>query len=335
MKILQVENLSISFLIDDNYVETVSRISFDVEQGEITAIVGESGCGKSVSCMALARLLPEPQAEYPDGKILFTKKGNRKAQNTLTMKAKELLKIRGGEIAYIFQEPSVSLNPVFRIGDQIAESIKLHRSKIKDIKSETVRLLGEVGIPAPHERIYSYPHELSGGMQQRVMIAMALASKPELLVADEPTTALDVTIQAQILDLLKKIRDESGRSIIIVTHNLGIVSEIADRVAVMYAGQFVEKGKTEKIINNPQHPYTKALLEAVPKIGHKNAELATIKGKVPSPAEYPEGCRFFDRCPLAAKLPFEKKERCKNMIPEIEETVKGHYVRCPFYKINE
>lgn len=327
MNLLSVDNLSVEFIVDGEWLPAVSNVSFGVEKGEILALVGESGCGKSVTCMSLSKLLPEPPARYSSGGVAFF--GNGKKQDIFSLSPKELRSIRGGNIAYIFQEPSVSLNPVFRVGEQIAEAIMLHRPEVSDVRSEVISLLNQVGIPAPETRINSYPHEMSGGMQQRVMIAMALSCKPDLLIADEPTTALDVTIQAQILDLLKTLRDETGMAVILVTHNLGIVSELADRVIVMYAGHTVEEGPAAKVIEAPMHPYTKALLSAVPKLGSSKDALSTISGVVPSPANFPVGCRFFGRCELCASLPDEKQRMCAGKVPDWEEDIeKGRFCRC-------
>lgn len=331
MHIIEIDNLSIEFKVDGKWLPAVNNVSMSVEKGEILALVGESGCGKSVTCMSLARLLPEPPARYVSGHISIND-GDISRKNILSMEKSELRKIRGGKIAYIFQEPSVSLNPVFRVGSQIAEAILLHRTDVKDVNAEVISLLRQVGIPEPESRVKCYPHEMSGGMQQRVMIAMALASKPELLIADEPTTALDVTIQAQILELLTKIGRETGMSIILVTHNLGIVSELADRVIVMYAGNMVEEAPVAKLIRNPFHPYTRALLSAVPKLGHKAETLTTIPGSVPSPANFPKGCRFFGRCELCMKLEDIKQKKCKLEVPDWEEVRPGHFCRCWHWK---
>jgi peptide/nickel transport system ATP-binding protein len=293
MQLLKIDNLTIDFKVDDGYFQAVKNLSFDLNKGEILALVGESGSGKSVTCMAITRLLPEHQARYTTGKITFDDNG--KELDIFSLPKKELRKVRGGKIAYIFQEPSVSLNPVFRIGDQIAESIILHQPEIGDIKAEVISLLKQVGIPAPEQRMDCYPHEMSGGMQQRIMIAMALASKPELLIADEPTTALDVTIQAQILDLLAKIGKERGMSIIIVTHNLGIVAETADRAVVMYAGEAVEIGEVEQVLHEPKHPYTKALLASVPTLGYPGKKLMTIPDFIAANTDSPEVAEFFEK----------------------------------------
>ncbi len=330
MKLLDVEDLSIDFKNADKWIPVVSNVSFEMKRGEIMALVGESGCGKSVTCMALTRLLPSPPARYSCTSVKFRHRGD--ICNPLTISSRQLRKIRGGGIAYIFQEPSVTLNPVYRIGDQIAEAVMLHRPEVSDVKNEVIEQLRRVGIPAPETRINSYPHELSGGMQQRVMIAMALVCEPELLIADEPTTALDVTIQAQILELLREIRDKRSMTILLVTHNLGIVSQMADRVVVMYAGHTVEAAPGEKIFAKASHPYTRALLNAVPKPGREGQELQTIPGNVPSPANYPVGCRFYGRCEHCSSLPADKQEICKTKVPEWQKIGDEHYCRC-WYKL--
>ena len=328
MALLDVENLSIDFSIDGRKLPAVSELSFSVEKGGILALVGESGCGKSVTCLSLARLLPSPPALISGGKILFNYGDTEGKADVLKMGKRKLRKLRGGKIAYIFQEPSVSLNPVFRIGSQIAEAIMLHRPEINDVEAEIIRLLKQVGIPAPETRINSYPHEMSGGMQQRVMIAMALASSPDLLIADEPTTALDVTIQSQILELLKELRNNTGMSIIIVTHNLGIVSETADNVIVMYAGHSVESSKVSNVIAFPIHPYTQALLSAVPEIGSSVEKLSSIRGNVPPPSDFPPGCRFFGRCELCDSLSAGERSLCEKNVPAWREERPGHFCRC-------
>ena len=270
-KLLTVEQLKIGFGSGDLINEVVHGIDFDIKAGgETVAILGESGSGKSVSCLALTRLLPTDANCSVSGSIVFDGK------DVLSLEDSALRKIRGGGIAYIFQEPSASLNPVFTIGFQIAEAVRLHRPDISDVEGRVIELLELVGIREANLRYRSYPHELSGGMQQRVVIAMALACEPKLLVADEPTTALDVTIQAQILDLLRKLRSQLGMSILLITHNFGIVKGFADRVLVMYQGDIVESGSVETILSNPQHPYTKALIACIPKLGDRRERLTTI-----------------------------------------------------------
>ena len=268
--LLELHELSIRFRTENGVVDAVKRVSFSMREGETLAIVGESGSGKSVTALSLTRLLPTPPAEYLGGRILF--EGN----DILAMSAEEVRHVRGGGIAYVFQEPGTSLNPVYTIRSQIAEGIRLHRPDVKDVDAEIVKWLGAVGIVDPAARMHDYPHQLSGGMQQRAMIAMALSCRPKLLVADEPTTALDVTIQAQILAELRRLRAEFGMSLILITHNFGIIRGLCDRVAVMFRGEIVEYGDTEGVLKNPQHPYTRALIACVPKLGSKQDRLRTI-----------------------------------------------------------
>jgi ABC-type dipeptide/oligopeptide/nickel transport system ATPase component len=268
--LLQVENLSINFRTENGLVEAVKRVSLSLEHGGSLAIVGESGSGKSVTALSLARLLPTPPAEFASGSIHF------EGRDILAMSSAELRAVRGGGIAYVFQEPATSLNPVFTIRSQIAEGICLHRPEVENLDAEVAKWLGAVGIVDPEKRMRDYPHQLSGGMQQRAMIAMALACRPRLLVADEPTTALDVTIQAQILAELRRLRAEFDMALILITHNFGIIRGLCDRVAVMFRGEIVETGKTESVLENPQHPYTKALIACVPRLGTKQRRLRTI-----------------------------------------------------------
>src|SRR6201996_8690658 len=268
--LLRVENLSIQFGPVNDPVKAVDGISFGMETGETLAVVGESGSGKSVSALALTRLLAAPPARYVSGSIEF------EGRNVLRMNERELRELRGANIAYIFQEPGSSLNPVFTIGYQIREAIELHRPDVRDVTAEIITALDRVGIRNAAARLNDYPHQLSGGMQQRVMIAMALACKPRLLVADEPTTALDVTIQKQIMDLLKELKGSTNMAILLITHNFGLVSDFADRVVVMFRGKIVEAGPTAEILRNPQHAYTRALIDCVPKLGQKQRRLKTI-----------------------------------------------------------
>ena len=268
--LLQVENLSINFRTENGLVEAVKRVSLSLEHGGSLAIVGESGSGKSVTALSLARLLPTPPAEFASGSIHF------EGRDILAMSPAELRAVRGGGIAYVFQEPATSLNPVFTIRSQIAEGIRIHRPEVENLDAEVAKWLGAVGIVDPEKRMHDYPHQLSGGMQQRAMIAMALACRPRLLVADEPTTALDVTIQAQILAELRRLRAEFDMALILITHNFGIIRGLCDRVAVMFRGEIVETGKTASVLENPQHPYTKALIACVPRLGTKQRRLRTI-----------------------------------------------------------
>ncbi len=268
--LLEVRDLVIDFKTDTGTTHAVKKCSFKVKAGETLAIIGESGSGKSVTALALTRLLTTPPASYPSGEILW--KGN----DVFKMKQRQLRAIRGGEIAYIFQEPSTSLNPVFTIRNQIGEAIRLHRPEVSDLNAEIVKYLDLVGIVEPEKRMHDYPHQLSGGMQQRAMIAMALSCHPDLLVADEPTTALDVTIQAQIMDQLRQLKSKLRMAILLITHNFGIIDGIADNVVVMFRGDIVEYGETKHVLSNPQHAYTKALIDCIPKLGAKKKRLTTI-----------------------------------------------------------
>ena len=318
MPLLEVKNLQLEFGTAPDAVRAVDGVSFTIAEGETLCLVGESGCGKSVSALSIARLVPTPPARYVGGEILLN------GRDVLTMDKRDLRSIRGGVVSYVFQEPSASLNPVFRVGNQIKESLKLHRPQFAT-DDEVIRLLKLVGIPAPESRLRDYPHQMSGGMQQRIMIAMALASEPKLLVADEPTTALDVTIQAQILELLRDLKARLRMSILLITHNLGIVGDIADRVAVMYAGQIVELSPARALLQRPLHPYTQALMNSVPALGHELERLQAIPGSVPNLGQFPSGCRFHPRCPKA-------QSECSQKAPELVEVEPGRWVRCPYWK---
>ena len=318
MALLEIRNLALDFLVGDASLRAVDGVSLSIEAGETVCLVGESGCGKSVMALSISRLVPTPPARYVSGEILLN------GRNVLRMSSAELQQIRGGVVGYVFQEPGSSLNPVFRIGAQIKESLKLHQPD-KATDAEVIRLLKLVGIPAPESRIKDYPFQMSGGMQQRVMIAMALASQPKLLVADEPTTALDVTIQAQILDLLRDLKQRLGMAILLITHNLGIVGDMADRVAVMYAGQIVELAPARELLRRALHPYTRALMASVPKLSGDAARLTAIPGNVPRIGDFPPGCRFAPRCPIA-------KAECSEKVPELVEVEPQRRVRCPFWK---
>jgi oligopeptide/dipeptide ABC transporter ATP-binding protein len=316
--LLEIKNLQLDFQSGESSLRAVDGVSLAIHSGETVCLVGESGCGKTVTALSIARLVPAPPAKYVGGEILLN---NR---DVLKMSPRELRGIRGGVVGYVFQEPSASLNPVVRIGKQIKESLKLHRPE-KATDEEVIRLLKLVRIPAPESRLSNYPFEMSGGMQQRVMIAMALASEPKLLVADEPTTALDVTIQAQILELLLDLKQRLGMSILLITHNLGIVGEIADRVAVMYAGQIVELAPARELLRRPLHPYTRALMNSVPKLSGGATRLSAIPGNVPRIGNFPAGCRFYPRCPSA-------KPECANTMPELVEVEPKRWVRCLYAK---
>ncbi len=293
MNLLEVHHLTTSFATKHGEVRAVDDVSFTLRQGETLSLVGESGCGKSVTALSLMRLVAPP-GRIVAGEILF------EGHDLLKLTEREMRAIRGDDMAMIFQDPLTSLNPVFTVGEQIAEAIRLHRGVSKrEAWNQAIEGMRDVAIPAPEVRVKSYPHEMSGGMRQRVMIAMALACDPKLLIADEPTTALDVTIQAQILDLLNELRERRNLALLLITHDLGVVAETADRVAVMYAGQIVEEAPVRELFNRPRHPYTEGLLHAVPKLGGKGAgrtRLQTIEGVVPNLLNLPPGCRFAPRC---------------------------------------
>jgi len=317
MSLLEIKNLTLEFASGTRTVRVLDGVSLSIERGETLCLVGESGCGKTLTALSIARLVPSPPATYT-GQILLN------GQDVLKLSKAHLRRIRGGVVSYVFQEPGASLNPVLKVRTQIVESLKLHRPE-NATESEVVRLLKLVGIPAPEHRLNDYPFQLSGGMQQRVMLAIALASEPELLVADEPTTALDVTIQAQILDLLCALKRQLGMAILFITHNLGIVGEIADRAAVMYAGQIVELGPAAELLRQPLHPYTKALKASAPRLGVASARLTPIPGTVPSMDNLPPGCRFAPRCAMA-------RPECSTAVPELIEVTPDRHVRCPFWK---
>jgi len=319
--LLAIKSLTLEFGAGPGAVRAVDEVSLAIATGETVCLVGESGCGKSVTALSIARLVPSPPARYPSGEILLD------GQDVLRMSNAQLRHIRGGVVSYVFQEPGASLNPVFPVGRQIKESLKLHRPEAAT-DAEVVRLLKLVGIPAPESRRLDFPHQLSGGMQQRVMIAMALASEPKLLVADEPTTALDVTIQAQIIDLLRALKERLGMSMLLITHNLGIVGDIADRVAVMYAGQIVELASARALLSRPLHPYTQALMNSVPKLGANVARLSSIPGSVPDLGAFPTGCRFHPRCPKA-------RADCSEKAPGLIEVEPQRWVRCPYWGNDE
>ncbi len=320
--LLSVENLQTHFGTPDGVVRAVEGLSFTINAGETVAIVGESGCGKSVTSMSILRLIQTPPGKIA-GKIMF------QGRNLLECSDAEMRKIRGKEISMIFQEPMTSLNPVLNVGRQIGESLRLHEGlSAREAERRAVDILTLVGIPAPERRVKEFPHQLSGGMRQRVMIAIALACNPKLLIADEPTTALDVTIQAQILDLMRDLKTRLGSAIMLITHDLGVVAEMAQRVVVMYAGRKVEEGTAFEIFGNPQHPYTRGLLGAVPKLGSSlesggRTKLTEIGGQVPSLRKPIIGCAFAGRCPLATEV-------CSKIAPAVEEKIPGHFVACHY-----
>ncbi len=312
-ELLRVEDLRVYFSTERGLVRAVDGVGFVLPKGATYALVGESGCGKSVTALALARLVDEPPGYYAGGRVLL------RGRNVLEMEEGELRRLRGNEISYVFQEPAVSLNPVFRIGYQLAEAIRLHRRGV-NVREEVLALLKMVGLPDAESKMKEYPHRLSGGMQQRVMIAMALACRPAVLVADEPTTALDVTIQAQILELLARLQRELGMAVLLITHNLGLVADLAERLLVMYAGRIVEAGPTLDLLRGPRHPYTRGLLAAVPRLRSVGGEVRGIRGSVPNPLRLPEGCKFHPRCPFASDI-------CRRVEPE-DEWDGERVVRC-------
>jgi peptide/nickel transport system ATP-binding protein len=325
--LLGVRHLTTAFHTDRGPLKAVDDVSFDVPEGTTLAIVGESGCGKSVTALSVMRLVPSPPGEITGGEIHF------KGQNLLALGEKAMRGVRGDKISMIFQEPMTSLNPVYTVGSQIVEAIRIHRGGSRRAARErAVEMLRLVGIPSPEERVDSYPHQMSGGMRQRVMIAMALSCDPDLLIADEPTTALDVTIQAQILDLLRRLQSELGMSIVFITHDLGVVAEFASQVVVMYAGRVVESGPVDKLFSDPLHPYTRGLLASVPPVDvsqgdNRPRRLPTIEGLVPDLAELPPGCRFADRCALRAEKP-PGYERCTETEPDLVVQADGRQGRC-------
>ncbi|MGE0715754.1 MAG: ABC transporter ATP-binding protein [Alphaproteobacteria bacterium] len=314
--LLRVEDLAAHFHTDRGIVRAVDGVSFTLERGRTLAVVGESGCGKSVTALSIMGLLARPAARIAGGRVMFA------GEDLLTLPLARLQDIRGDRVAMVFQEPMTSLNPAFTVGDQIAEAILRHRRVgPQEARTRTIELLRRVRIPAPEQRFGEYPHKLSGGMRQRAMIALALACDPELLIADEPTTALDVTIQAQILDLLRRLRAESGMALLLITHDLGVVAEMADEVVVMYAGKVVERAPADRLFAEPQHPYTIGLMGSVPQLHLRQDRLAAIEGQVPSPAAPPAGCRFHPRCPFV-------EPRCRVAPPELREAATGHWVAC-------
>ena len=320
MSLLEVKDLKTYFYTDAGIGKAVDGVTFSLDKGKVLGIVGESGCGKSVTSLSIMRLVDPATGRYEGGSILF------EGQDILKLPEKEMQKLRGNRISMIFQEPMTSLNPVFTIGYQIEESLILHKEMDKkQARERAVELLELVGIPEARKRVEEYPHQLSGGMRQRVMIAMALAGDPELLIADEPTTALDVTIQAQILELLKSLQQKLGMSIIIITHDLGVIAEMADEVAVMYAGDIVEKAKTRELFDDPKHPYTIGLMNSIPDVEEDVDRLRTLEGLVPSLYDMPSGCRFAPRCPFAC-------EECEKQRIELTDLEGGRQVRCRRYE---
>jgi oligopeptide/dipeptide ABC transporter ATP-binding protein len=317
--ILEVRDLAVSFNGKHGVVPAVDGVSFQIQPSETVCIVGESGSGKSVTSLAIMGLLSQPTGRVDRGEVFF------KGENLLKKNKKDMRKVRGNDIAMIFQEPMTSLNPVFTVGDQIAESLRYHRGlKKKEAMMKSVDFLRLVGIPSPEQRVLEYPHQLSGGMRQRVMIAMALTCSPKLLIADEPTTALDVTIQAQVLELMLGLKEKLGMSILLITHDLGVVADMADRVVVMYAGKVVEEASVWEIFDRPYHPYTLGLLEAMPSFEGQTGRLKTIQGVIPNPLNKPDGCLFHPRCPFAT-------DQCRKSEPQVEQVENGRRVACWHY----
>ena len=315
--LLSIKDLKVYFRSDDELARAVDGVSFEVGHQETVCLVGESGCGKTVTALSILGLIPIPPGEIAGGRISFN------GQNLLEIDEDQLQAIRGNHIAMVFQEPLTSLNPVFTIGDQIGEAIRIHESVTNDeLESRCIRLLRDVGIASAEERINDYPHQLSGGQRQRVMIAMALACDPDLVIADEPTTALDVTVQAQILRLFNSLQMKRSMSVLYITHDLGVVGKTADRVCVMYAGTIAEQGTKNAIFENPRHPYTQALLASVPHRSKRGKRLYSISGTVPNPAYKPQGCPFHPRCPHAV-------DTCRQKFPAMCDYGDGHLARCP------
>jgi oligopeptide/dipeptide ABC transporter ATP-binding protein len=315
---LEVRDLKTHFFTEEGVARAVDGVTWSLPKGKTLALVGESGCGKSVTALSIMRLIPDPPGRIVSGQILFEGRDLVKASE------RELRRIRGNRIAMIFQEPMTSLNPVYTIGDQIVEAIELHQDLHgKAAWNLAVDVLRQVGIPVPERRVHEYPHQMSGGMRQRVMIAMALSCNPSLLIADEPTTALDVTIQAQILDLLKSLQEQRHMGLLLITHDLGVVAQVADEVCVMYASKIVERAEVKELFANPLHPYTQGLFKSIPRLGETRPRLDVIPGTVPNPLHFPSGCKFHPRCPLG-----HDDQQCQTQDPELKEVQPGHWVAC-------
>ena len=326
--ILEIKDLQTYFFLEKSTVRSVDGVNLTLPRQKTLGLVGESGCGKSVLSMSIMRLVPSPPGKIVGGHINLHRKDTNEVIDiaNLDPKGSEMRRIRGGEIAIVFQEPMMSLNPLYTVGDQIAEVVELHQKMThKEALDRALEMLTKVQISAPKQRLHEYPHQLSGGMRQRVMIALALSCNPSILIADEPTTALDVTVQSQILDLMNKLQEDVGASIIIITHNLGVVSQMADQVAVMYLGKIVEYAETHDLYHEPLHPYTKGLLNSVPVLGRKHQQLEPIKGMVPMPTDIIPGCAFAPRCPYAMKI-------CSERQPALREVSPGHQTACWLYE---
>jgi oligopeptide/dipeptide ABC transporter ATP-binding protein len=319
--LLDIQNLKTHFFVRGQVAKAVDDVSFSVRSGQTLGLVGESGCGKSVTAHSIIQLIPEPPGKIVGGKIFFD------GTDLLELSERQMRRIRGNRISMIFQEPMTSLNPVFTVGEQVGEVIRLHQHiSRKETRRRVVEIFQLVGIPAPQKRLSDYPHQMSGGMRQRVMIAMALACNPKLMIADEPTTALDVTIQAQILDLMNKLKEETGAAILFITHDLGVIAEMAQHVAVMYAGKMMEYAEVETLFADPKHPYTEGLMQSIPVLGRKTKDgrLSTIKGVVPSLFSLPDGCLFSDRCP-------DVFADCRRIEPDMYGVGDNHTARCLKY----
>lgn len=317
VSLLEVKDLKTHFFTEEGVVKAVDGISYDLGQGETLGLVGESGCGKSVSALSLMRLIPDPPGKIVDGEILF------EGEDILKIDTDAMRRIRGSRISMVFQEPMTSLNPVLTIERQLTETLEIHKGMAKaEARREGVALLVRVGIPDPNQRIKQYPHQFSGGMRQRVMIAMALSCNPQLIIADEPTTALDVTIQAQILELMKSLTTELGVALIVITHNLGVIARYADRVNIMYAGRIIERGSAQEIYSNPRHPYTVGLLKSVPRLDQpRRSKLEPIEGQPPDLIHLPEGCAFRSRCRWAV-------DKCSKEVPPLMQAGEAHWSAC-------
>jgi len=315
-KLLEVKNLKTYFYTDDGIVKAVDGVNFSVDAGKTMGIVGESGCGKSITAMSILRLIPDPPGKIVDGEVIFNEEDLTKVSD------KRIREIRGNDISMIFQEPMTSLNPVFTVGYQIEEVLMLHQKlEEKEAREKAIEMIRLVGIPNPDRIVDEYPHQLSGGMRQRIMIAMALACQPRLLIADEPTTALDVTIQAQILELMNDLKNRLNTSIMLITHDLGVIAEMADHVIVMYSGKVVEDAPIGELFKNPRHPYTVGLMNSIPSLVKEGQRLDTIPGRVPNPLYLPKGCYFHPRCKYAV-------EECRHVQPELRNIGPGHKVAC-------
>ena len=320
--LLSIKGLSVSFFTEEGVAKAVQDVTFSIKKGKTFALVGESGCGKSVTALSIIRLVPAPPGKITGGEIVFGK------SDLLQLSEKRMRAIRGNKIAMIFQEPMTSLNPVYTVGNQIVEAIRLHQRKsTSQAWADAVEMLRKAGIADPQQRVHEYPHQMSGGMRQRVMIAMAVSCEPALLIADEPTTALDVTIQAQILDLLDELQKQNGMSILLITHDLGVVAERADDVAVMYASRIVEVADSQRLFAEPLHPYTQGLLKSLPRLGFSGKRLQMISGTVPEPLYFPAGCKFHPRCPIGCD-----DSRCQTAEPRVREVQPGRCVACWYAK---